>query len=232
MEIFASARIQKVVLHDLRTPLNIIKLVLQMLDASPIARDPEVADDLATIRSGEVELERMLILLADVARLPRDRAELAPGRFNPRRLFDDAIAGRGAMVGSAGVEFVDDGSVDVVDLDHGLAKMAVEKVLGNVAAATRGAAVRVRLSGGPKRCVVAFESDVPPRSSVSSHALVSDDFERLLGNEGDRRGLDLSIAATISTLFGGTARLVATPGQGTIVILDWPSTIGAADSAP
>ena len=56
MEIFASARIQKVVLHDLRTPLNIIKLVLQMLDASPIARDPEVADDLATIRSGEVEL--------------------------------------------------------------------------------------------------------------------------------------------------------------------------------
>ncbi len=231
MEIFASTRIQKVVLHDLRTPLNIIKLVLQMLDASPIALDPEVAADLVTIRSGEAELERMLTHLMDVARLPRDRAELVPGRFNPRRLFDDAIAGRGAAADSAAVEFVDDGSVAEVNLDHGLAKMAVEKALGNVASATKGAPVRVRLTGGPNRCVVAFESDTPPRSTILSHVIVPDEFQKILGSEGDRRGLDLAIAGTISTLFGGHARLVATPGQGTAVILDWPSTLGATDSA-
>lgn len=229
MEIFATARIQKVILHDLLTPLNIIKIVLQMLDASPIARDPEFAGDLVTIRSGEAELERMLIHLADVGRLPRDRAELLPARFDPRRLFDDAITGRSAMAGSATVEFVEDGSVAEVHLDQGLAKLAVEKVLGNVASATRGAPMRVRLTGGPKRCVVAFESDIPPRSSVASHAIVPDEFQRILGSEGDRRGLDLAIAGTISTLFGGTARIEATPGQGTSVILDWPSTIGAAD---
>lgn len=229
MEIFANARIQKVILHDLRTPLNIMKLVLQMLEASPIARDPEVAEDLATIRSGESELERMLTHLADVARLPRDRAEMVPERFNPRRLFDDAIAGRGYAAGSEAVEFVDDGSVAEVNLDYNLARLAVDKVLSNVASATRGARVRVRLSGGPKRCVVAFESDVPPRATISSHTIVADEFQRILGSEGDRRGLDLAIAATISTLFGGTTRLVATPGQGTAVILDWPCTIGATD---
>ena len=44
--------------------------------------------------------------------------------------------------------------------------------------------------------------------------------------------MDLAIAARVSELFGGTARLEAVQGQGTAIILDWPARIAAASGAP
>jgi hypothetical protein len=39
--------------------------------------------------------------------------------------------------------------------------------------------------------------------------------------------MDLAIAAKVSELFGGTARLVAEPGQRSTIVLDWPSRLAA-----
>ncbi len=47
-------------------------------------------------------------------------------------------------------------------------------------------------------------------------------FERLCGTAAERRGMDLAIAARVSELFGGTARLEAVEQKGTTILLDWP----------
>ena len=48
----------------------------------------------------------------------------------------------------------------------------------------------------------------------------------ILGEDA-RKGMDLAIAARVSELFGGTARLKAVQGQGTAIVLDWPVRIGS-----
>jgi two-component system, sensor histidine kinase RegB len=225
MEIFANDRFQEVIIHDLRTPLNVIKLAMRMIDDSGNAGSADSAEDFAMIRSGEAEMERMLTYLVDVTRLPTHRSELFPQRFDPRRLIDEAIVRHHSTVNSARVEVVADGSVREVELDYARAKMAAETTLANVVAASGGKPVRIRLTGGPDRCILAFESDVPPRATAFSHEIVPGDFQRILGTPGERRGLDLAIASKVSTLFGGTARLEASPGRGTAVILDWPASL-------
>jgi hypothetical protein len=64
------------------------------------------------------------------------------------------------------------------------------------------------------------------------------DFERLKGDMAqgyanldwiaERRGLDLAIAARVSEMFGGTARLDAVEDRGTTVVLDWPTRLPTA----
>ena len=168
----------------------------------------------------------MLTYLVDVGRLPRDRSQLFSQPFDPRRLIGDVVADPDVTGRPVPIETVDDGSCTMVNLDYNHAKMAVERALVNVASATGGKPVRVRLTGGPDRCIIAFESDVVPRNTVFSHTITTDEFERILGTPGERRGLDLVIAGKISSLFGGSARLEVAAGRGTSVILDWPSRMG------
>jgi hypothetical protein len=52
-------------------------------------------------------------------------------------------------------------------------------------------------------------------------------FERLCGFAAERRGMDLAIAAKVSELFGGSARLELTASRGTVVVLDWPERLAA-----
>lgn len=228
MAIFSNSRYQEVVVHDLRTPLNVISLALRMLDESPVAKDTESAEDLGMIRANALELERMLVHLVDFSRLPERRDGLALDRFDPRRLLEEVAAELRPARGVGPVELDLASGPAEVTLDPLRARMAYQKALLNAAAASMGAPIRIRLDGAPGRCVATFRLDVPPRDSVRSHEIDALHFERLLGTTAERRGLDLAITARVSTLFGGSARLEATPGQGTAVILDWPARLASS----
>ncbi len=67
--------------------------------------------------------------------------------------------------------------------------------------------------------------DKPPPTTVSSMDIRPDKFERLAGSAAERRGLDLAIAARVSELFGGSARLEVEPGRRSTIVLDWPQRI-------
>jgi len=81
------------------------------------------------------------------------------------------------------------------------------------------------MRGGPDRLITEVRIDHPPPPSVKSLALAPDTFERICGTAGERRGLDLAIAARVSEMFGGTARLDAVEDRGTTVVLDWPTRL-------
>ena len=222
MEIFTTPRLQEVVVHDLRTPLNVIGLALRMIESGPMAKDPEAAEDLAMIQANASEQARMLDCLVDVSRLPESADRLAGGSFDPAQMVRGVAAASADRLKAPTVSVVDDGSPPQVALDPNWARMAIQKALGNAQAAAGSNPVLARLGGGPGRCVIQFEVSVPPRDSVRTHEVQTEQFERILGTPGERRGLDLVIVARISRLFGGSTRLEAHPEQGTTLILDWP----------
>lgn len=226
-------RFLSLVVHDLRTPLNVIGLTLGMLE--PLGRkQPEYEEDLRIIRENLHQMERMLAHLSDYCRLGEGPTPLSPAPFDPRRLLADLLDDQ-AMRGPAGrpparLE-VREGCPDHVELDQARASQALTHALTNATNAADGRPVRVVLDGDPDRLVVRIAVDRPPPASVKSLALRPDGFERLHGTAADRFGLELALAAQVTEAFGGTARLDVDQGEGTTLVFEWPARLREAPQA-
>ena len=122
---------------------------------------------------------------------------------------------------------VKDGCPPEVELDPAWVRLAVQHALNNALSASDNGPVDVTLDGSAGRLSVGLDVDRPPPPSVQSVALRPDVYERLFGIAQERRGLDLAIAARVSELFGGTARLDVLGDRGTRILLDWPARLTA-----
>jgi len=216
------------VVHDMRTPLNVIGLSLRMIEQALPRNDPEVEEDLRFIDENFRQIERMLTQLSDYARLFEPGLALSVSEFDPRRLVGDLLENRDARSGGKGTPVsleVEKSCPAEAELDQGRARMAIEYALINAGAAANHEPIRLKLRGGPERWIIEIAVDRPPPASVRSVALDPHGFERLCGSAAERRGLDLAISARISELFQGSARLEATASQGTNIVLDWPVRI-------
>lgn len=224
MRIFSGTRVEELVIHDLRTPLNVIGLALKMLERQPAAQEPELAEDLSYIRAGTVDLERMIVCLIESSRMPESSNQLDITRFDPRDVLEEALQLplKDSVRAIIQVEDSPD-APSLVRLDRGKAKVAIQQALGNAIQASNRKPVTVKLGGGPDRCLWRFESNVPPREGVKPGKIEADRFERVLGTVGERRGLDLAIVAMVAELFGGQASLETFPGQGSAIVMDWPA---------
>jgi signal transduction histidine kinase len=225
-------RFSSLVVHDLRSPLNVIGLSLRMIEQVLPLDDPDVAEDMRFIDENFRQLERMLSEIGDYARLFEPGLGLNPSPFDPRRLVDELLENRELQGGGprAPVQLtVETSAPTEVTLDQQRARMAIEYVLANATAAAGEDPIRLTLGGGqqPGRWVIEVAVDRPPPSSVHPMELDPQSFERLCGTAAERRGIDLAIAARVSELFGGTGRLEVVEARGTTVILDWPTTIVA-----
>lgn len=216
------------VVHDLRTPLNVIGLSFRLIEQVLPQDDPEVAEDVRFIEENLRQLERMLSQLGDYSRLSEPGLNLSVSAFSPRRLVEELLECRqdrpGGKKSPLQLDFQKTCPVEA-ELDQVKARLAIDYALANASAAAHGEPVRVTLRGRPERWIIEVAIDRPPPSSVDSIDLRPHSYEHLCGSAADRRGMDLAIAARVSELFGGTARLKAVPGQGTAIILDWPVRI-------
>jgi len=219
------SRFFPLIVHDLRTPLNVIGLSLRMIDQALPRGNAELEEDFRFVEENFKQIERMLSQLSDYCRLFEPEFSVAAAEFSPERLLAEVVEARAQKAGSKAIPV----QVEVqptcpagVDLDPIRARLAIQYVLGNAIAAANGAGVRVRLRGEPDRCIAEFGIDLPPPPSVKSTELKPHLFERLCGTAAERRGMDLAIAARVSEMFGGTARLEVVENQGTTVLLDWP----------
>jgi signal transduction histidine kinase len=227
MDMPLNPRFLSLVVHDLRTPLNVIGLSLRMIDQAVPHDDAELDEDLRIIRENVAQMDRMLSYLGDYCRLIADPARREAVRFDPRRLLDEvaeALTSRLPAGASRIQQAVEEGCPPDVELDPVRSRLALQHVLNNAIAAADGRPVRVTLGGSPDRLVVEVHVDRPVRASVRPTELRPDSYERLTGTADDRLGLDLAIAARVTELFGGTARLEVEPERGTTVVLDWPAS--------
>lgn len=219
------SRFFPLIVHDLRTPLNVIGLSLRMIDQALPRGNSELEEDLRFVEENFKQIERMLSQLSDYCRLFEPEFGVSATEFSPQRLLTEVVEGRaqkaGPKAGAVQVE-VEPSCPEGVELDPIRAKLAIQYALGNAISASNGAGVRVRLRGAADRCITEFGVDLPVPPSVKSTELRPHLFERLCGTAAERRGMDLAIVARVSEMFGGTARLEVLGDRGSSILLDWP----------
>lgn len=214
------------VVHDIRNPLNVIKLTLRLLSQSVPKGNTDLAEDLRIIDENSREIERMLINVVDYMKLFEAESIFPAFDFSPSRLVDELLEERAERLGPNGVKVVidhDPSTPGEVSLEQGLARLAIQYVLENASAASGTLPIRLRTQGGPDRWQTLVTVDLAPACSVKSVELSTRSFERLNGIERERRGLDLAIAARVSEIFGGAARLEVVNGEQSTIVLDWPA---------
>ena len=223
-----SSRFLSLVIHDLRNPLNAIDLSLQVVDQEIPPGNPDLEEDLRMVRENVAQVERMLKALSDYSRLIEEPVRVTPMLFDPSRLVSDILeeAAHRAGTGAAPPATLEirPGCPAAVELDQGRAHLAIQHLLANALIAAEGATpVRFVMDGSPARLVLAARVDRAPHSAVAATELSPETFDRLVGTPVGRLGLELTIAARVSELFGGSARLDVEPGHSTTLVLDWPT---------
>ena len=215
-------------IHDLRTPLNVIGLSLRMIEQAVPKDDPELAEDLRFVDENFKQIERMLAQLSDYYRLFEPALRLSGTEFSPRRMLDELLETRTMKAHpkfAPALADVDPSCPEAVALDPIRARTAIDYALANAAAAANGEPILVVMRGDADRWVIEIRLKQPAPSSVQAHALHPQRFERLCASAAERRGMELAIAARVSALFGGSARLDVANGNGTAIVLDWPTRL-------
>jgi len=219
------------VIHDLRTPLNVIGLSLRMISQAVPKGDADLEEDIRFVDENFRQIERMLAQLSDFYRLFENEGHLNTTPFSPRRMIEEVLDARASKAGARTSPVrldVRPDCPDEVDLDPSRARQAIQYVLVNANASSSGDPIRLTMRGGPDRWVIETAIDKPAPTSVQSVTLSPLTFERLCGMAAERRGMDLAIAAKVTAMFGGSARLDVADGQGTTVVLDWPARLASA----
>lgn len=217
--------------HDLRTPLNVIGLTIRAISQSVPAKTAEFEEDLLFLQENARQIERMLAQLGDFCRLLEIESPPHGVEFDLCRFLEDFVEDRAGRTGADANPIVLDLAGPrprEVSLDPNRTRMALQHAVANAATAAGTSPVRIELRGDPSRVLIEVIVDRPPPSTVKPTTLRPDLFERLAGSAAERRGLDLAIAARISQLFGGTARLDVDPGRRSSIVLDWPARIDPA----
>jgi len=222
------SRFFPLIVHDLRTPLNVIGLSLRMIDQALPRGNAELEEDLRFVEENFKQIERMLSQLSDYCRLFESESPPQVSEFSPERLLAELVEARALKAGSKATPV----RVDIqqscpaeASLDPIRARQAIQYALSNALAASNGKGIRIAMHGGPDRWVTEFEIDQAPPPSVKATELRPHLFERLCGIAAERRGMDLAITARISEMFGGAARLDVDPDRRTTIVLDWPARI-------
>jgi signal transduction histidine kinase len=225
-------RFLSLVVHDLRTPLNAITLTLRLVDQEVPKGNAELDSDLRMLRDNIAQIERMLEHLSERCRLVDDHRTLRTEFFDPRRMLAELLEDESLGWGDQCTRQLSvlPGCPEAVELDPAWARVAARHALENALAAAEGGPVRVTAGGDPDRLVISVHVDRAPPASVHATSLRSDLVERLSPTPQERRALDLALAARVTELFGGDARLDLELGERSTIVLEWPTRLRTAQA--
>ncbi len=211
-----------VVAHDLRTPLNFIKMGAQLVAEAPDAK--ENAHLLERVQ-GAVDLMGLLIDdLLEVAKIEAGGMSVHPRPLSAQTLVEDAIQMSGPLALRHQSELV-------ADCEPGLPNVLADyerilRVFSNLivnAVKFSGADTEVRVTAARGNGTVRF-AVIDSGSGISSA-----DLERIFdrfwqADSADRRGagLGLAIVKAIVTAHGGTIGVSSTVGAGSNFYFDLP----------
>jgi signal transduction histidine kinase len=223
-------KVLSVVSHDLRNPLQVIDLNVEMLselvaadESSPAMQ--ELARGLARVRRASVRMNAMIRELIDVAQLQAGQP-LALDR-RPTDLvvllrhivdeFQQSWKDRRILLTC-------DARALVGDFDAQRIERAIANLVSNaVKYSLPGSAVRVSLGHEPGQAVIAVVDSGPgmPATMVAS---LFDVFRRVSSEENHRAGAGIGLASAhqVVTAHGGTIAVSSTLGEGTALTVRLP----------
>ena len=219
-----------VVAHDLRTPLNFIKMGAQL-----VAEAPEAAENAHLLErvQGAVDLMGLLIEdLLEVAKIEAGGMSVRPRPLSAQTLVDDAIQMSGPVALRHQMRLVAEcePSLPLVLADYERILRVFSNLIVN-AVKFSGANKEVRVAATAGQGAVRF-------SVIDTGAGISkEDLERIFdrfwqADSADRRGagLGLAIVKAIVTAHGGTIGVTSAVGTGSTFYFDLP-VVPAASGA-
>jgi signal transduction histidine kinase len=219
-----------VVAHDLRTPLNFIKMGAQLVAEAPDAKENT---NLLERVQGAVDLMSLLIDdLLEVAKMEAGGMSVQLKPLNAQTLVDDAIQMSGplALRHQIRLSAECEPGLPPVQADYERILRVLSNLIVNaVKFSVTNADVRVTATRGDG--TVRFSViDSGPGISVENLERIFDRFWQ--ADSADRRGagLGLAIVKAIVTAHGGTIGVTSTIGSGSNFYFDLPVSSGIAGS--
>jgi signal transduction histidine kinase len=203
-----------VVAHDLRTPLNFIKMGAQLVAEEPGA--PENSEVLERVKSA-VDLMNLLIEdLLEVAKIEAGRIAINPKPFRAQTLLDDAISMLRPLAQRYEISLIPQAEPDLplvmADYER-ILRVFSNLIVNAIKFSPPKSDVRVTVTRSEGR--VRFSViDVGPGIAPENLPRIFDRFWQ--GDFADRRGagLGLAIARAIVTAHGGTIGVSSVVGRG------------------
>jgi len=201
--------------HEVRTPLARIKFAMAV-----IAEKQPIAAELESIEQDVREIDRLIGVMLDYARLDHPDAELN-WQLTPADAWVHEAAAR--VLKREGQTIVEHAPATAVRMDPDRMALAASNLLVN---ASRYAASRIviELEAGEREYTLAVEDDGPgipeAQREKAFKAFARLDDSRSRGTGG--YGLGLAIVARIAALHGGSARIETARLGGARIVIAWP----------
>ena len=208
--------------HEIRNPLNVLSMNLQMLEEELGGRSlGETGDARLFLAALQGEIRRLSNLVNNFLTYARPhQAHFESKDLNS--ILHDLCAFMHPEFENRKLHLKQDLSpyLPPVDLDEGLIRQAVMNILINATQVLKeGGTVRVASTVAPQgEVLVAIEDDGPGISRADQDRI----FEVFFSNRGGGTGLGLPIAARILQAHGGTIAVESELGKGTTVTISLP----------
>lgn len=218
----AREEVLAIVAHDLRTPLNFIKMATELVTEAPDAKENA---DLLERMHGAVELMNLLIAdLLEVAKIEAGRMRIDPQPTSVQTLVNDAIAMLNPLARRREIQLVTNAPSGLPDVmaDYERILRVFSNLVVNALKFSRS---------GTEVSVTAEQVGETVRFSVidSGSGIPADQLSRIFDrfwqlNSADARGvgLGLAIVKSIVTGHGGTIGVESKVGQGSNFHFDLP----------
>jgi CheY-like chemotaxis protein len=217
--------------HEMRTPLNGIMGMLQLIQTTPL--DNEQANYAATGLQSCNRLTRLLGGILDLARIEAGKMELREETFDLKELVDSVEKLFAPAAEQAGLDLVfllePEAPARLVG-DHLRLYQVLNNLVGNAVKFTARGEVRLEVSALPTltegRCRLLFTiSDTGigiPDDKLESMFESFTQAESSLAREYQGAGLGLAITRRLLQLMGGAMDVISIPGKGTTFFVSLP----------
>jgi nitrogen-specific signal transduction histidine kinase/CheY-like chemotaxis protein len=227
----AKSRFLAIASHDLRQPLQTIRLLNAALQRMV---ESERARDLISQQSQAIDgMTRLLNSLLDVTRLESGAIQPHPSAVRLSDVLDELRAEFASLASSRGVELTVQWTPVVLITDRALLHQLLQNLVANALKYTERGHVAVRVAeDAAGLCIDVEDTGVGiPNDKLER---VFDEYYQIEARPTGRGGvgLGLAIVREVSRLLHMTVSIASTPGVGTCAHVSIPTAmIGAADAA-
>lgn len=225
----AKSRFLAVTSHEMRTPLNGVMGVLDLLSTTKLTRTQR--DYLETaVTSGEI-LQHHIDTVLDITRIEAGAIELKPQRFNIHGLLQEVYQSYAITADKNWntIELLVEDGLDYIVLDRNRLRQILLNLVGNALKFTEYGLVRIHAwcdtDQNGRRLFKLTVSDTGCGIAPENIDRIFDDFVTLdasYGRKTNGYGLGLSICRRISSAMGGEIAVFSTLKKGTVFTIQLP----------
>jgi PAS domain S-box-containing protein len=226
----AKSRFLAIASHDLRQPLQTIRLLNAALER--IAESDRSRDLLGQQSQAIDGMARLLNSLLDVTRLESGAIQANPSAVRLSDVLDELRAEFESLASSSGIELTIQWTPIVLTTDRGLLHQLLQNLVANALKYTDQGRVSVRVQQKDAELSIDIE-DTGVGIPNDKLERIFDEYYQIDAQQSGRSGvgLGLAIVREVARLLHMTVTVTSTVGIGTRVRVSIPNTmIGAADS--